>query len=148
MALSNMNALSVAMNAEQDVTVRALKLQLLEQQLAVERARMTAEDARAAMASPYSTHVYTADSPPQPRTLSWREFGIDCSERCEHVNYNVIDSAKDLLQEARREILTALSDPDLNYKAALSAAHNAMLKVEDCLEDNSDSSESASESES
>ena len=41
-----MNALSVAMNAEQDSTVQALKLQLLQQQLAVERARMTAEDAR------------------------------------------------------------------------------------------------------
>ena len=46
MALSNMNALSVAMNAEQDSTVQALKLRLLEQQLAVERARMTSEDAR------------------------------------------------------------------------------------------------------
>ena len=46
MALANMNALSVAMNAEQDSTVQALKLQLLQQQLAVERARMTAEDVR------------------------------------------------------------------------------------------------------
>ena len=46
MALSNMNALSVAMNAEQDSTMQALKLRLLEQQLAVERARMSAEDAR------------------------------------------------------------------------------------------------------
>ena len=48
MALFNMNALSVAMNAEQDVTVRALKLQLEETQLALERARMSMEDARAA----------------------------------------------------------------------------------------------------
>ena len=46
MALSNMNALSVAMNAEQDSTVQALKLRLLKQQLALERARMTAEDVR------------------------------------------------------------------------------------------------------
>ena len=46
MALSNLNALSVAMNAEQDVIVQALKLRLLEQQLALERARMTAEDVR------------------------------------------------------------------------------------------------------
>ena len=46
MALSSLNALSVAMNAEQDVTVRALKLQLEEKQLALERARMTAEDVR------------------------------------------------------------------------------------------------------
>ena len=48
MALSNLNALSVAMHAEQDVTVRALKLQLEEKQLALERARMSTEDARAA----------------------------------------------------------------------------------------------------
>ena len=47
MALFNMNALSVAMNAEQDVAVRALKLQLEEKQLALERARMSIEDARA-----------------------------------------------------------------------------------------------------
>ena len=46
MALSNLNALSVAMNVEQDSTVQALKLQLLQQQLAVERARMSAEDER------------------------------------------------------------------------------------------------------
>ena len=46
MALANMNALSVGMNAEQRSTVQALKLRLLEQQLAVERARMTAEDER------------------------------------------------------------------------------------------------------
>ena len=46
MALSNLNALSVAMNAEQDSTVQALKLRLITQQLAVERARMSAEDVR------------------------------------------------------------------------------------------------------
>ena len=49
MALFNMNALSVAMNAEQDVAVRALKLQLEKTQLALERARMSMEDARAAI---------------------------------------------------------------------------------------------------
>ena len=47
MALFNMNALSVAMNAEQDVAVRALKLQLEEKQLALERAHMFIEDTRA-----------------------------------------------------------------------------------------------------
>ena len=46
MALNILNAMSVAMNAEQDVTVRALKLRLLEQQRALERAHMTAEDVR------------------------------------------------------------------------------------------------------
>ena len=123
MALSNLNALSVAMHAEQDVAVRALKLQLEEKQLALERARMSAEDARAAMASPYSTN----DLPPHRRTLSWREFGS--LERI-HLNAYGIEPAIDLLQDARHEILMALSDPSLDSKAAMIAAHNAMLAAE------------------
>ena len=142
MALSNLNALSVAMHAEQDVAVRALKLQLEEKQLALERARMSAEDARAAMASPYSTN----DLPPHRRTLSWREFGIERNDRCDHVTFNVIEPAKELLHDARNELRTALSAPILDSKAAMSAAHNAMLAAECCLEDNSDASESESES--
>ena len=147
MALSNMNALSVAMNAEQDVSVRALKLQLEEKQLALERARMSTEDARAAMASPYSTHVYTADSPPRRRILSWREVGVERIEMCDYLMYNVMEPAKERLEEARQNIRTASSDPNLTDKAALNAAYVAMYEVTGCLEDNSDSSESASESE-
>ena len=126
MSLSNLNALSAAMNAEQDVAVRALKVQLEEKQLALERARMSAEDARAAMASPYSTNDLT----PHMRTLSWREFGS--LERI-HLNAHGIEPAIDLLQDARHVILTALSDPSLDSRAALSAAHNAMLAVESRL---------------
>ena len=142
MALSNLNALSVAMRAEQDVAVRALKLQLEEKQLALERARLSTEDARAAMASPYST----CGLPPHTRTLSWREFGIERNNRCDHVTFNVLEPAKELLHDARHEIVTALSGRKPNYKAAMNAAHDAMREVGRCLDDNSDTSESESES--
>ena len=142
MALSNLNALSVAMRAEQDVAVRALKLQLEEKQLALERARMSTEDARAAMASPYSFN----GMPPFTRTLSWREFGIERNARCDHATFNVIEPAKALLHNARNELRTALSAPILDSKAAMSAAHNAMLAAECFLKDNSDARESESES--
>ena len=74
--------------------------------LALERARMSTEDARAAMKSPHSTYVYTADSPPQPRTLSWREHGIDCSARSLHITVDVIEppriSCKKLAERSSR----------------------------------------------
>ena len=114
MSLSNLNALSAAMNAEQDVAVRALKVQLEEKQLALERARMSAEDARAAMVSPNGT-------------LSWREFG---SQERIRLNMHGIDPAIDLLQEARHEILLALSEPSRDSTAAMIASYNAMLAAE------------------
>ena len=120
MSLSALNALSTAMNVEQDVAVRALKAQLEEKQLALERARMSAEDARAAMVSPDGT-------------LSWREFGS-----LERIRLNMlgIDPAIDLLQEARHEILVALSDPRRDSIAAMSASYNAMLAAECRLQAN------------
>ena len=121
MSISNLNALSAAMNAEQDVAVRALKAQLAEQQLALERARMSAEDARAAMVSPDGT-------------LSWREFGS--LERI-RLNMHGIDPAIDLLQEARHEILVALSqggvDVNTSHTAlvkAMGTVHTAMVNAE------------------
>ena len=140
MALSNLNALSVAMHTEQDVTVRALKLQLEEKQLALERARMSAEDARAAMASPYLTG--------SDHSRSWRELGAERNERCIHVDYFVIAPAQHLLLDARRDMRVAFDDPNCNYKVALISAYNDVIDVEDCLKANAVSSESASESES
>ena len=128
----------------------ALRIVLREEQpaamadvlLDMERARMTAEDYRGAMASPYST----CGLPPHTRTLSWREVGVQKRERCIHLNVDVIEPAKKLLHDARHEILTALSGRNPNYKADVCAAHNAMLKVERRLEDNSNASESEGES--
>ena len=128
-------ALRIAMCEEQPAYIAQILLDM-------ERSRMFAEDCRAAMASPYSTNGV----PPFTRTLSWREFGIERNDRCDHVTFNVIEPAKELLRGARLEILTALSAPSLDSKAAMSAAYNSVLKVEEFLEDNSDTSESPSES--
>ena len=119
-------ALRLAMGEEQPAYIAQILLDM-------ERSRMFAEDCRAAMASPYSTNGV----PPFTRTLSWREFGIERNERCDHVTFNVIEPAKELLHDARHEILTALSDRNPNYQAAMTAAHSAMLAVEHTLEDGS-----------
>ena len=130
-------ALRIAMCEEQPAYIAQILLDM-------ERSRMFAEDCRSAMASPYSAMAYSV--PPFTRTLSWREFGIERNDRCDHVTFNVIEPAQELLQDARHEILMALSAPSLDNKAAISAAHNAMLAVERRLEDDSDASESESES--
>ena len=120
MSISNLNALSAAMNAEQDVAVRALKAQLAEQQLALERARMSAEDARSAMLCPDGK-------------TDWRQH---CSLQRMILNMHSIDPAIDHLQEARHEILVALSQGrDVNtYHTALVKAmgtvHTALVKAE------------------
>ena len=114
MSLSNLAALSTAMNAEQDVAVRALNAQLAEQQLALERARMSAEDARSAMVSPDGIR-------------DWRQFGR-YERSC--LNRHSIGPAIVWLQEARHEILVALSDPRPDRIAAVGAAHTAMVKAE------------------
>ena len=119
MSISALNALSAAMNAEQDVAVRALKAQLAEQQLALERARMSAEDARSAMVSPDGK-------------LDWRQHWS--IERM-ILNMHSIDPAIDHLQEARQEILVALNDPgrDRDNIAAVRASYSAMIRAESCL---------------
>ena len=128
-------ALRIAMCEEQPAYIAQILLDM-------ERSRMFAEDCRAAMVSPFETDGV----PPYTRNLSWREFGIERNDRCDHVTFNVIDPAKELLHDARHEIVTALSGRKPNYKAAMNAAHDAMREVERCLEDNSDASESESES--
>ena len=133
-------------------TVEALRIVLREEQPPamaevlrdMERARMTAEDYRGAVLSPYPAGCNTADGHLRLRT--WKEFGKERNQRCDHVTFNVIDPAKELLYDARREIVTALSGRKPNYKAAMNAAHDAMREVGRCLEDNSDTSESESES--
>ena len=128
-------ALRIAMCEEQPAYIAQILLDM-------ERSRMFAEDCRAAMVSPFETNGV----PPYTRNLSWREFGIERNDRCDHVTFNVIDPAKELLYDARREIVTALSGRKPNYKAAMNAAHDAMREVGRCLDDNSDTSESESES--
>ena len=113
MAISNLNALSVAMNAEQDSTVQALKLRLLGQQLALEHARRTAEDARG--------HLRQE-----------REYLIN----------DVIKPAEDILVEARAEIRRFWQDRDLSRQAALTAAYNALGNARKLLREDESASES------
>ena len=123
-------------------TVEALRIVLREEQPPamaevlrdMERARMSTEDARAAMASPYSTHVYTADSPPRRRILSWREHGVEC----DRLVHNVIEPVIERLEEGRQKIRTALSDPNITDKAALTAAYVAIFQVTGFLEETSE----------
>ena len=112
--------------------------------LDMERSRMFAEDCRAAMVCPYAT----SGVPPYTRPLSWREFGTERNDKLDHVTLNVIEPAKELLQDARIEMRRAFDDPNCNYKVALISAYNDVIDVEDCLKDTADQSESSSESES
>ena len=102
----------------------------------MERARMSTEDARAAMASPYSTHVYTADSPPQRRILSWREHGVERNQRCDHVTFNVIEPATEALDQMCSDMRTKLTAPGSTsqplYKA-LETAHNEICRIQSIL---------------
>ena len=97
--------------------MRALKAQLAEQQLALERARMSAEDARSAMVSPDGK-------------TDWREFCHGVCRARSRERMHSIDPAIDHLQEARHELLMALSDPGRDNIAAMTAAHTAMVKAE------------------
>ena len=128
-------ALRIAMGEEQPAYIAQILLDM-------ERSRMFAEDCRAAIVCPFTKQT---DGVPT-RHLSWREVGVQKRERCIHLDVDVIAPAKKRLQDARLEILTALSARDPNYKADVCAAHNAMLKVERCLEDNSDASDKEGES--
>jgi len=124
--------------------VEALRIVLREEQpaamadvlLDMERARMTAEDLpwrlRAAMASPYSTN----DLPPHRRTLSWREFGIERNDRCDHVTFNVIEPATQALDQMCSDLRTKLTAPGSTsqpgYKV-LETAHNDIRRIQSIL---------------
>ena len=121
----------------QGVEGRRLKRRLGETTLEMERARMSAEDARSAMVSPYGTNHHTED--PRRRRLSWREFGTDRNEMCLHLVYDVMEPAQQILEEARKNIHVVLQGPASSREAALTAAYNAMCDAEKCLRDDSDS---------
>ena len=124
----------------------------------MERARMTAEDWRGAMESPYGNNSDTRD--PNYRRLSWREFGQERDEMCDQLvainneAREVTHDAVETLAEARREIAVALAVPGSNCEeirragtAALGAAYNAMIDVESILIGESSSDEEEEEEE-
>ena len=67
------------------------------------------------------------------RQQTWREFGRERNERCDHVTFQVIEPALDILQSARRDIQMLNGTPA--YTSSLEEAHNAMCDAEALLEE-------------
>ena len=92
-------------------TMEALRTVLQEAQppamaevlLEVERSRMAAEDWRGKMVSPYGTRHHTRD--PRFRHLSWREFGEERNEMCDHLVFEVIEPARTELRDVQNMIV-------------------------------------------
>ncbi len=112
--------------------------------LEMERARMSREDYRGAMESPYGNNPDTRD--PNYRRLSWREFGeirvTHLDQVCDQLA-TVIAEARHALGEARAYIRHALDDPGSDRRArtvALTVAYNAMVDAERTLYDDDSAS--------
>ena len=113
-------------------TVEALRIVLREEQppamaevlCDMERARMTAEDYRGAVLSPYPAGCHTTDS--HQRLKTWKEFGKERNRRCDHVTFNVIEPATEALEQMRR-------DMRLNCAEALETAHNEICRIQSIL---------------
>ena len=96
----------------------------------MERARMTAEDCRGAMVSPYGTPGHTTD--PRRRFYSWKEFGKARNDRCDHVTFNVIEPAREALYQVCRDMQTKLEARGSPYEA-LVTAHNDICRIQSIL---------------
>ena len=72
---------------------------------------------------------------PNWRYQTWREFGQERDDMCNHLVYEVIEPAQDTLLQALRNIETARQDPNTYYRNALIAAYNAMCNAERQLRD-------------
>ena len=127
-AFTTVQALSVVLREEQP---HALSEVLRE----MERARMTAEDWRGALESPYGNHSDTRN--PDYRHLTWREFGQERNEMCDHLA-TINNDAEEILVRARRQIRMGWNDPNCGLQP-LTAAYNNMCDVEHILRDDSDS---------
>ncbi len=126
-------ALRVVLQEEQPVAMSELLIEM-------ERARMSREDWRGAMESPYGNNPDTRD--PNYRRLSWREFGEHTNQVCDQLA-TVIAEARQALGEARAYIRHALDDPGSDRRArtvALTVAYNAMVDAERTLYDDDSAS--------
>ena len=152
---NQVSALSVVYNSFEDQERRGMKRKLADVTLELERARMATEDARGAMVSNYSTNFHTND--PRHRPLSWKEFAVDRNSMCDHLVYEVLEPARELLEEARATIRgvfvsqraaeaasgSGRTQREAVLLGALNAAHNSMVDTERVLrDDDSDDSES------
>ena len=123
-------------------TVEALRIVLREEQppamaevlCDMERARMTAEDYRGAVLSPYPAGCNTADGHLRLRT--WKEFGKERNQRCDHVTFNVIEPATQALDQMCSDLRTKLTAPGSTsqpgYKV-LETAHNDIRRIQSIL---------------
>jgi hypothetical protein len=95
--------------------VEALRIVLREEQpaamadvlLDMERACMTAEDYRGAVLSPYLTGCH----PDALRLRTWKEFGKERNQRCDHITFNVIEPATQALDQMCSDLRTKLTAP-------------------------------------
>ena len=116
-------------NGNTHLTTAALRVVLAEEEphaltevlRDLERARMTAEDYRGAMFSPYPF-------PEQNRQLTWKQVGKVHIMRCVHFRDNVVQPAVDMLGEARAMIRTQQTN----------TAYNKIIEAEGVLREESD----------
>ena len=66
----------------------------------------------------------------------WRVFGTKQDEIVDNIVDNFIEPVHDILGEGRHNIRIACLDPNTDYRAALTAAHDAMYDAERQLRDN------------
>jgi len=135
---NQVSALSVVHNSFQDQELRSMKRKLADMTLEMERARMATEDARGAMVSKYGTNHHTKD--PRYRRLSWREFAVERNNMCDHLVYEVLEPAKELIEEARADIRVVMDNHQGDGRqaalaGALTASYNALIDVEKVLRD-------------
>jgi len=150
---NQVSALSVVHNSFQDQELRGMKRKLADMTLEMERARMATEDARGAMVSKYGTNHHTKD--PRFRRLSWREFAVERNNMCDHLVYEVLEPAKELIEEARTQIRVVMDNHQVGdgrqaaLAGALTTSYKALVAVEKVLrDDESDGRNPESDSES
>ena len=96
------------------------------------------------MIAPYITNYHTRD--PRCRSLSWREFGQERNDMCDHLVCEIIGPAGEIMARARRDIRRAWSGTTgADQQGALTAAYNALCDAERKLRDQSEESEDESE---
>ena len=80
------------------------------------------------MVSPYGNNYHTRD--PRFRHISWREFGEERNEMCDHLQFEVIDPTLPILFDAIENVEIALALPaGLHDRASLANAHGALCEA-------------------
>ena len=154
-AISLLTSMSLAMTATCQALQQFLQVHLPgdlaadNRHLRAENARLEAHNARlqadvrqlqAAVMSPYGNNVHTQD--PRHRLLTWREFGEERNEMTMEMS-ETIYKADNILRAAREEISRLTGTPA--YTPQLEQAHNAMLRAEQALVEQSDEEQSDEE---